>query len=291
MTRYRFILAEEACFRVVTMCRVLRVSRSGYYSWRRDRAHVTTARNEKFDDDVEKAHQASHGRYGSRRLQRELNERGIRCSRTRVACAMRRRGLKARGRRRYRATTDSNHSFDIAPNVLQRNFSASRPNKVWVGDITYIPTREGWLYLAVLIDLHSRRVVGWSIAERIDRHLVLGALRMALGARKPPRGLIHHTDRGSQYASNDYRRALNAAGLVCSMSRKGDCWDNAVAESFFATIKAEELRHHDFVSRNQARDAILQYLCWYNAHRRHSTLGLVSPAHFEEGRAALPLAA
>lgn len=291
MERYRFIRAEEANFRVVTMCRVLRVSRSGYYAWRCDRAHVAPSRNAAFDAKVEAAHRASRGRYGSRRVQRELNEAGIRCSRNRVAHAMRRLDLKARGRRRFKATTDSKHTFEVAPNLLERNFAAAQPNRAWVGDITYVPTHEGWLYLAVLIDLYSRRVVGWATSRHIDRHLVLDALRMALGARRPAAGLIHHTDRGSQYTSNDYRDALKGAGLVCSMSRKGDCWDNAVAESFFATIKVEELRHHDFATREHARDAILQYLCWYNAHRRHSTLGLVSPARFEAHHTHLPIAA
>lgn len=291
MERYRFIRAEEARFSIVAMCRVLRVSRSGYYGWRRERADVPTSRNEAFDAKVEAAHRASRERYGSRRVQRELNELGIRCSRTRVACAMRRLQLKARGRRRFKATTDSNHSFAVAPNLLERNFAANRPNEAWVGDITYVPTREGWLYLAVLIDLHSRRIIGWATSRHIDRNLVLDALRMALGTRRPSAGLIHHTDRGSQYASKDYRKALDNAGIVCSMSRKGDCWDNAVAESFFATIKVEELRHHDFATRDEARDAILHYLCWYNAHRRHSTLGLVSPARFESIHTDIPIAA
>jgi transposase InsO family protein len=279
--RYRFVLAQEANFGIAAMCGVLRVSRSGYYEWRNERAHVVSTRFDAFDTQVAAAFTASHRRYGSRRLQEELKTLGVVCSRNRVVGAMRRLALQPRAQRRFKVTTDSAHTFDVAPNILDRNFSAASPNQAWVGDITYVWTREGWLYLAVLIDLHSRRVVGWGISEHIDRHLVLDALAMALGTRRPAPGLVHHTDRGSQYASNDYRKALAAAQIVCSMSRKGNCWDNAPAESFFASIKGEELAHNDFATRSQARDAILHYLCWYNAHRRHSTLGNISPAHFE----------
>ena len=281
MERYRFIHAEEAHFSVVPMCRLLGVSRSGYYGWRERGDSDRNARTASFDAEVRAAHLKSQMRYGSRRVQCELHENGLGCSRTRLACAMRRCGLVARARRLFKATTDSNHQLEVAPNLLSRAFHASRPNKAWVGDITYLWTRQGWLYLAILIDLHARRVVGWAMSEQIDRHLVLGALRMAIGMRRPKAGLLHHTDRGSQYASRDYRQALQAAGIVCSMSRKGNCWDNAPAESFFATLKVEELRHFEFNTRDEARDKVLQYICWYNAHRRHSTLGLLSPATFE----------
>ena len=282
MARYRFIFAEKANFSISLMSCVLRVSRSGYYAWRSERAHAPNARHDAFDSKVKAAHKASKGRYGSRRLQRELRESGIECSRTRVSSALRRLGLSARGRRRFKATTDSKHAFPIAPNILARNFTAELPNQAWVGDITYVPTREGWLYLAVLIDLYSRKVVGWAMSSRIDRKLVLTALSMAKGQRRPRPGLVHHTDRGSQYASEDYQDTLKNDGFQCSMSRKGDCWDNAVAESFFGTIKAEELRHYDFQNRQQARAIILEYLRWYNAFRRHSTIGLISPNSFEK---------
>ena len=281
MERYRFILAEEANFSLSSLTRVLRVSRSGYYAWRGRRPAEGVSDRDAFDAHVESVFRASRERYGSRRVQRELLDAGAKCSRTRVVCAMRRRELIPRARKRFKATTDSQHTLKVAPNLLDRAFQVAGPNQAWVGDITYIWTRQGWLYLAVLLDLHSRRVVGWATSALIDRHLVLAALRMALGTRRPPPGLLHHTDRGSQYASGDYQDALTRAGLVCSMSRKGNCWDNAPAESFFASLKVEEIAHRDFDTRDQARLAILEYLRWYNAHRRHSTLGNLSPARFE----------
>jgi putative transposase len=195
---------------------------------------------------------------------------------------MRENGLRGRRRRRFRHTTDSNHAMPIAPNTLARNFTAEAPNEVWVTDITYIWTREGWLYLAAILDLYSRRVVGWSMSERMTRQLVLDALSMAVRARTPPVGLLHHSDRGSQYASADYRAALVAAGMQCSMSRKGDCWDNAVAESFFSTLKAELVHEADWATRVEARTAIFEYLeVFYNRRRRHSSIGYVSPVAFE----------
>lgn len=279
MARYRFIHTEKANHSIVMMCRILEVSRSGYYSWRERRNEP--AIYAVFDLHVRAAFRASYGRYGSRRIQRELQEDGVPCSRYRVVASMRRSGLYARGRRRFKATTDSRHRHPIAPNLLERDFSPAGPNQAWVGDITYIPTRQGWLYLAVLVDLWSRRVVGYATSARIDRHLVLDALKMAQGLRRPAPGLVHHTDRGSQYASNDYRAALDDAGLHCSMSRKGDCWDNAPAESFFSTIKTECLHRETFVTRAEATETAVDYIRWYNATRRHSTIGLVSPAAYE----------
>lgn len=291
MERYQFILAQEATRNVKCMCKMLGVSRSSFYHWKHHRASGTPPKHAVFDAKVKAAWDASRGRYGSRRLLSELRAQGHVCSRTRVAWSLRRQGLWARGRRKFRATTDSNHTHEVAPNLLERNFSTTQANTAWVGDITYVPTREGWLYLAVLIDLYSRRVVGWATGQHIDRHLVLRALHMAIGLRRPARGLIHHTDRGSQYASRDYRQALEQAGIICSMSRKGDCWDNAPAESFFASIKLEELCHQHFATRDEARHAILEYLAWYNANRRHSTLGYISPAMFEQTRESLHIAA
>ena len=197
-----------------------------------------------------------------------------------------------RKKRRFVTTTQSNHQLAVAPNLLQRRFEVERPNQVWVGDITYVRTWQGWLYLAVLLDLFSRRVVGWATSARIDSELTLEALGMALGRRDIPPGLMHHSDRGSQYASADYRRALDAAGIVCSMSRKGNCWDNAVAESFFAMLEWELLSQRVFVTRGRARAALFDYIeVFYNAVRRHSYLDYASPIDFERRKAVLPFAA
>jgi transposase InsO family protein len=205
---------------------------------------------------------------------------------------MRLQGLRARHKRRFRTTTDSAHEFPVARNILKRQFDVEAPNTVWVTDITYIWTQEGWLYLVVILDLFSRRVVGWSMSERITRKLALDALSMALQRRQPPRGLLHHSDRGSQYASGEYRRALVANGIVCSMSRRGDCWDNAVAESFFSTIKLELVYESDWATREEARAAIFEYLeVFYNGERRHSSLGYLSPAAFERDHEEKSLAA
>lgn len=290
MTRYRFILGEEANHAVWLMCKVMRVSRSGYYDWRRERSQVVSSRHADFDRLVAAAFEESYGRYGSRRIQHELNAADVACSRSKVAASMKRQGLVARGRRRWTATTDSNHKQPVAPNLLDRDFSPSGPNEAWVGDITYVPTEHGWLYLAVIVDLWSRRVVGYATGPHIDRHLVLRALKMAAGLRRPNPGLVHHTDRGSQYASDDYQRALQRLGFRCSMSRKGNCWDNAPAESFFSTIKVECLHEHRFASRAAAHLTIVNYIRWYNSTRRHSTLGLVSPAAFEASFLTQPAA-
>ena len=263
------------------LCRVLQVSRSGYYEWCAVQRANAPRKNAEFDAQVRAVFAASRGRYGSRRIQAELNAKGIECSRTRVAASMRRSGLRAKKRRKFKATTDSNHNKPIAPNRLERDFSPDGPNEAWVGDITYIWTTEGWLYLAVLIDLWSRRVVGYATSERIDRHLVLDALRMATGLRGKHDGLVAHTDRGSQYASADYQAALRHAGFVCSMSRKGNCWDNAPAESFFSTLKTEAVFGRVFRTRADAHAELVEYIVWYNAERRHSTLGGLAPAQFE----------
>ena len=195
---------------------------------------------------------------------------------------MRENGLRARRRRAYRATTDSRHDHPVAENVLGRNFTAENPDQAWVGDITYIPTAQGWLYLSVLIDLYSRRVVGWAMSGRIDQNLTLTALRMALSQRQPQPGFVHHTDRGSQYAAGAYQAELKKAGAVVSMSRKGNCWDNAPSESFFSTLKTELIHEERFATRDEAMRAILRYLLWYNANRLHSSTGYLSPKDYEE---------
>ncbi|MFP2962870.1 IS3 family transposase, partial [Myxococcus sp. 1LA] len=234
----------------------------------------------------------SRGTYGSPRVHAELRAKGRRVSRKRVARLMGQQGLAARRTRRFVHTTDSRHTQPVASNVLARDFSADAPNRTWVTDITYVWTRQGWLYLAVVLDLFSRLVVGWAMGEFIDRHLVLGALDMALKRRRPPRGLLHHSDRGSQYSSEDYQRALASRGIECSMSRKGNCWDNAVAESFFSTLKMELVHDADFATRDQARAALFEYIeVFYNRQRRHSTLGYVSPVEYERLASPVALAA
>jgi transposase InsO family protein len=280
--KFEFIEAEKATFPIAFMCKHLSVSPSGFYAWRQRPPSAHELEDDELLAKIRAIHAESQGRYGSPRVHRELLAKGIHVSKHRVARLMRENGLRGRRRRKFRHTTDSNHAMPVAPNVLARDFTADAPNKVWVTDITYIPTREGWLYLAAILDLYSRKVVGWSMSERITRQLTLNALAMALRARAPAAGLVHHSDRGSQYASADYRAALVAAGIDCSMSRKGDCWDNAVAESFFATLKTELVHDEDWQTRAEARSAIFEYLeVFYNRRRRHSSIGYVSPEEFE----------
>ena len=282
--KYGFIDAEKAGFPVSALCRVLGVARSGYYAWQVRPSSARALADAVLGEAIDKVHEASRGTYGSPRVHAELAGKGVRVGKKRVARLMRKRGLAARRRRRFHPkTTDSNHPHPIAKNVLAREFSRPVPNQAWVGDITYVQTAEGWLYLAVLLDLYSRRVVGWAMSDRIDRHLVLGALSMAVINRGVPEGgVLHHTDRGSQYASEDYRKALESYGFAASMSRKGNCWDNAVSESFFATIKTEMIHHQEFASRQEAKTAIFEYIeVFYNRQRRHSTLGYLSPANYE----------
>jgi transposase InsO family protein len=290
--RFAFVEAEKARFPVAMMCRLLEVSRAGFYAWRTKTEAIREKEDRRLAVEIAVIHAESRQRYGSPRVHAELQGRGKKTSRKRVARLMRQQGLRARGKRRFRTTTDSAHEFPVAANVLKRDFEVEAPNTAWVTDITYIWTREGWLFLVVILDLFSRRVVGWSMSERITRRLALDALSMALRRRQPPRGLIHHSDRGSQYASAEYRRMLAANGIVCSMSRRGDCWDNAVAESFFSTIKLELVYENDWATRTEARAAIFEYLeVFYNGERRHSSLGYLSPVAFERAYEEKSLAA
>ncbi len=280
--RFAFIETEKAGFPVVLLCRMLAVSRAGFYAWRRRPVAVRTRQDQVLAVAVATIYAEHHGRYGSPRVQMELRDRGQRSGRKRIARLMRVQNLRARPKRRYRTTTDSRHGLPVCPNLLARRFTVAQSNTAWVTDMTYIWTPQGWLYLAVVIDLFSRRVVGWSMSERIDRKLALDALRMALAQRRPQRGLIHHSDRGSQYASGDYQRLLATNGIVGSMSRRGDCWDNAVAESFFASLKLELVYQVQWQTRAEARTAIFEYLeLFYNRRRRHSSLGYLSPVEFE----------
>jgi len=264
------------------MCRVLQVSRSGYYAWR-GRPESERAQEEgKLLQEIKAIHAESRERYGSPRLYREMRSRNVRCSENRVARLMRQEGIRARQARHYKATTDSKHSLPVAPNRLDRQFEAHEANTRWSGDITYIWTRQGWLYLAVVLDLYSRRVVGWSMQPHMESTLVVEALNMALAGRRPGGPLLCHSDRGSQYASHAYQEVLSSEGITCSMSRKGNCWDNAVVESFFSTLKRELVHGRDYATREEARRELFEYIeVFYNRKRRHSSLGYMTPAEYE----------
>jgi transposase InsO family protein len=266
------------------MCRVLGVSASGDYAWRQRRPSMRQKSNEVLVECIRAIHAESHGTYGSPRVHAELVAQGIRCNRKRVERLMRVHHIQARRKKRWRPrTTDSRHSLPVAHNILNREFEAEAPNQKWVTDITYIPTTEGWLYLAAVMDLYSRRIVGWSMASRLTSKLVKDALKLAVAQRQPSPGLVHHSDRGSQYASADYRLLLTARGMVASMSRKGNCYDNAPMESFFGTLKSERVHHCRYRTRAEARHDIFHYIeLFYNRKRRHSTLGYMSPAQFEQ---------
>lgn len=279
--------AEKANFPIGLMCAELGVSRSGYYAWRRRMRPCARRRSDvQLGERIEAIFDRSRRRYGSPRIHQQLRREGVYVARKRVERLMRERGLWARKARRYRVTTDSNHSFPVAPNRLERNFRAERPDQVWVGDITYIDTRTGWAYLAILLDLHTRKVVGWSMANHLQTSLVEQALLHALGSRKPEPGMLHHTDRGAQYASDKYQRALKKAGMTVSMSRPGNCLDNAVAESFFGTLKQELVHDSDWRDLAEARRDVHAYIEGdYNTRRLHSSLGYRTPAEVDEAAA------
>lgn len=280
--KFAFIAEKEVAFPVIALCRVLGVSKSGYYAWKARPAPQRVADDARIAAEVVTAYKDSRGIYGSTRLHRELRAKGVRTAKKRIARLMRERGLKGRCKRRFVRTTDSHHAFPIAANVLNRQFDANAPNRAWVGDVTYIATGDGWLYLAVLLDLFSRRVVGWATSTTNDRALAFAALDKALKSRCPRPGLVHHTNRGSPYASEDYRAALAVRGIIASMSRVGDCYDNAVAESFFASLKAEWVDHVAYATHDIAHASIDDYIeSFYNPNRRHSHIGYVSPIEFE----------
>jgi transposase InsO family protein len=267
----------------------MQVTRSGYYAWRKREPSERQKQSETLLDHIRTFFERSKGTYGSPRILRDLREAGFCCGKHRVAKMMRQAGLRAVVGRCFRLTTDSKHALPVAQNLLARDFGAPGANVKWASDITYLWTPEGWLYLAVVLhrasamaDLFSRRVVGWALQARLDRSLVLKALEAALGQRQPQTGLIHHSDRGGQYASADFQAALEAAGIACSMSRRGNCWDNAPVESFFGTLKQELVHRRRFATRQQARQDVFEYIeIWYNRRRRHWSLGYVSPAQFE----------
>ncbi len=280
--RFVFIAAKKALYPITLLCDVLDVTRSGYYAWLSRPTAPKKIADAQLLIEIKAAMARGRGAYGSPRVHRDLRARGICVSKKRVERLMRKNALVARQKRRFIRTTDSRHTHPIAPNVLDRNFDVNQPNQAWVGDVTYIPTAEGWLYLAVLLDLFSRRIVGWATSATNDRELALHALDQALRARRPRRGLVHHTDRGSPYASDDYRRVLATHSITASMSGTGDCYDNAVAESFFATLKAEHVDHEDFATRDIGTASIGDYIeGFYNCARRHSHVGYLSPIEFE----------
>ena len=266
-----------------TMCRMLNVTRSGYYAWRDRSVSARAQRRAAIVERIRRAHQDSRGTYGSPRICVELKDQGIDVCQNTVAKYMRDHGLCVKPQRRFvPRTTDSDHPHPIAPNVLDRRFEATAPNQKWACDLTYVWTDEGWLYLSVVIDLFSRRVVGWSMSDHLRADGVAEALAMALARRKPGAGLLHHSDRGVQYACGDYRELLAHHGIACSMSRPGNCYDNAVAESFFGTFKTELVNRVRYRTRAEARSSIFQWIeCWYNRRRRHSSLGYLSPEAFE----------
>jgi putative transposase len=267
------------------MCQVLNVSRSGYYSWINRKPSQRQITNEQLKLKIAEIYWQNSGRYGSPRIYRKLKKDGYHFNIKRIERLMKVMGLKAIQKRKFKRTSNSDHNLPLKKNLLNRNFIVTNPNKVWVSDITYIPTQEGWLYLAVVIDLYSRKVIGWSMNKRMTKELVIKALNMAIQNRKPKKGLIHHSDRGSQYASREFQQTLWKHGIRSSMSRKGNCWDNAVAESFFSTLKTELIFHNRYQNRKQAKRDIFEYIeIYYNRIRMHSTLDYKSPQEYENER-------
>jgi putative transposase len=277
--RFRLIEDQRDVWPVRVMCDALSVSPSGYYAWRSRPESVRKIANCELLSDIRRVHGEHRGRYGAPRIHAELRAEGQSVSRKRVERVMRRHGIRAHAPRRYRVcTTDSKHSLPVAANLLDRNFAAEKPDQIWLTDITYIPTGEGWLYLAVILDLFTRKVVGWAMRDHMRAELAIAALTMAIQRRRPTPGLMHHSDRGSQYAAGDYRKILQAAAITQSMSRKGNCWDNAPMESFFGTLKTELVHQCDYPDRNTARHELFAYIeGYYNRRRIHSAVGYITP--------------
>jgi len=281
--RFRFVEDHRADYPVRIMCGALDVSPAGYYAWRSRPESRRSIANRDLVDDIKRVHRDACGRYGSPRIHVELKAQGRGVSRGRIERLMRHHGIRAIMARPRRArTTDSRHDCPIAPNLIDRNFIATAPNRIWLADITYIETDQGWLYLAAVMDLCSRRIVGWAMDDHLRTDLPLAALNMAIATRQPGANLIHHSDRGVQYASTDYRSALQSAGFRASMSRKADCYDNAPMESFFHTLKTELVHHRHYATRGQGKSDIFAYIeGFYNRTRRHSAIGYLSPVELE----------
>ena len=280
--RYDFVERHRGRWPVRLMCRVLAVSPGGYYDWRGRPQSDRMQRREALAVAIKAVHAEVKARYGSPRVHAELVARGKACCVNTVARLMREHGIAAKTKRKFRCTTDSNHGRPVAENVLDRGFEPGAADRAWAADITYVPTGEGWLYLAAVEDLHSRRIVGWSMSERIDSRLVVDALEMAVAGRRPGEGIIAHSDRGSQYASEHYQGLLAGHGITCSMSRRANCWDNAPMESFFASLKKELVHDEDYQTREEARGSIFESIAVFsNRVRRHSTPGYKSPIEYE----------
>lgn len=277
--KYQFIEMHRSTFRVKKMCRIFTISRSGYYGWKQRTGSSRKKENEKLIDHITTVYRINRQTYGSPRIAKELNSLGISCGKNRIARLMRVHGIRAKTKRRYKVTTHSHHRRPTVPNLL-KGYPINKPNAAWVSDITYIRTYEGWLYLAVILDVFSRSIVGWSMGERLKDDLVIRAFLSAMGRRNPGASLIFHSDRGSQYASYRFRDLLAQHGIIQSMSAPGNCYDNAMAESFFATLKTELGQHYE--SRSIARQSIFEYIeVFYNRIRRHSALNYVSPLEYE----------
>jgi putative transposase len=281
--KFSFIRENLLPFPIDAVCRALEVSRSGYYAWRKRPQSARERRREELAEKIKRVHDAHRRVYGSPRVHKALKARGESVCENTVAEIMKQRRIRPKTKRKFvPRTTDSRHSQPVAENILNRQFQASRPNQKWATDITYIPTEQGWLYLAGVIDLCSRKIVGWSMADHLKSDLVADALKMAIARRQPQAGLLHHSDRGVQYASDDYMYLLQSHGMEISMSGKGDCWDNACAESFWATLKTELVNHGNYATHEEARASIFEYIeVFYNRQRLHSSIGYQSPEAFE----------
>ena len=281
--KYAFIENHQATFTVTRMCDMMEVSCSAFYDWLKRPESARSLEDRRLSVKVKKSHEKSRETYGTRRIVEDLVEDDEVISRTRVGRLMKQQDLKSKSKRKFKATTNSNHGHPVAPNLLNREFQVERPDTVYAGDITYISTDEGWLYLAVLIDLYSRAVVGWAMSERITAELANDALVMAVWKRKTNKGLMVHSDRGTQYASGLYQKTIKKHGFICSMSRKGNCWDNAPSESFFHTLKVELTHHRRYRTRQEAKQDIFEYIeVFYNRQRRHSTIGYHTPLGYEQ---------
>lgn len=281
--KFGFIRTHCDEFSVVKLCQFMGVSRSGYYDWLHRKPSARAQANERLLEQIKRLHQQTRERYGALKCWHALLKQGFACGKNRVARLRALHGIYAKRRRRFVVTTRSKWTRKAAPNRLSRQFAMSQPNQAWVGDVTFIPTRQGWLYLSVLLDLYSRKVVGWGMSNQNDGQLLSDCLAMALEQRKPPSGLIHHSDRGSNYTAKAFQQQLAEHGMIASMSRKGDCWDNAVAESFFSTLKNELTHEHNFNNQQIARAAIFEYIeIFYNRQRLHQTLNYQTPDEFEQ---------